>query len=225
LGRVVSRVRVASFSVSLDGYGAGPRQDLEHPLGVGGEALHGWVFPTRTFQRVVMGAEDGAIGVDDDFAARGFENVGAWILGRHMFGPIRGPWPDEAWRGWWGDEPPYHVPVFVLTHHPRPSFAMAGGTTFHFVTGGIHEALERARAAAGERDVRIGGGPATIRQFLREGLIDELHLAVAPVLLGDGEPLFAGIDLPSLGYRRVEQQASSAVMHVVLRRSRGDGPA
>jgi dihydrofolate reductase len=225
LGRVVTRVRVASFSVSLDGFGAGPRQDLEHPLGVGGEALHGWVFPTRTFQRAVMGAEDGATGVDDDFAARGFANVGAWILGRNMFGPIRGPWPDEAWRGWWGDEPPYHVPVFVLTHHARPSFAMAGGTTFHFVTGGIHEALERARAAAAGRDVRIGGGPATIRQYLRAGLIDELHLAVAPVLLGDGEPLFAGIDLPSLGYRCVEHQASSAVVHVVLRRARGDAPA
>ena len=159
----MTRVRVASFSVSLDGYGAGPRQDAEHQLGLGGEALHGWAFAARTVQRVVMGSDGGATGIDDDFVARGFENVGAWVLGRHMFGPIRGPWPDQAWRGWWGAEPPYHVPVFVLTHHARPSLSMAGGTDFHVVTGGIHDALASAREAAGGRDVRIGGGPQTIR--------------------------------------------------------------
>jgi dihydrofolate reductase len=218
----MTRVRVQSFSVSLDGYGAGPRQDLDHPLGVGGESLHRWVFPTRTFQRNVMGRDGGATGIDDDFAVRGFEGIGAWILGRNMFGPIRGPWPDEAWRGWWGDEPPYHVPVFVLTHHARPSFAMQGDTTFHFVTGGIHEALERARAAAGPQDVRIGGGPHTIRQYLRAGLIDELHLAIAPVLLGRGEPLFEGLDLPSLGYRCEEFVPSGQVGHVVVRRVTGE---
>jgi dihydrofolate reductase len=217
----MTRVRVQSFSVSLDGYGAGPRQDLDHPLGVGGESLHAWVFPTRTFQRTVLGRDGGTTGIDDDFAARGFENVGAWILGRNMFGPVRGPWPDEEWRGWWGAEPPYHVPVFVLTHHPRPSFAL-GDTTFHFVTGGIQEALERARAAAGGKDVRIGGGPHTIRQYLRARLIDELHLAVAPALLGGGEPLYEGLDLPSLGYRCVESVASGEVLHVVLRRAEGE---
>jgi dihydrofolate reductase len=218
----MARVRVQSFSVSLDGYGAGPGQDLDHPLGVGGEGLHAWAFATRTFQRVVLAADGGSTGVDDDFAARGFANVGAWILGRNMFGPIRGPWPDEAWRGWWGDVPPYHVPVFVLTHHPRPSFAL-DDTTFHFVTGGIHEALERALEAVGGKDVRIGGGPHTIRQFLRAGLIDEMHVAVAPVLLGTGEPLFEGLDLPSLGYRCVESVPSGEVLHVVLGRLPSDG--
>lgn len=215
----MTRVRVASFAVSLDGFGAGPDQDLEHPLGVGGEALHAWAFETRTLQRRVFGREGGSEGIDDDFAARGFENVGAWILGRNMFGPVRGPWPDEGWRGWWGDEPPYHVPVFVLTHHARPALTMAGGTTFHFVTGGIHEALERARDAARGRDVRIGGGPATIRQYLRAGLVDELHLVVAPVLLGSGEPLFAGLDLRGLGYDCVEHAPSERATHVVLRRA------
>jgi dihydrofolate reductase len=218
----MTRVRVESFSISLDGYGAGPDQDAEHPLGVGGEVLHRWAFATRTFQRHVLGTDGGATGVDDDFAARGFENVGAWILGRNMFGPIRGPWPDANWRGWWGDEPPYHVPVFVLTHHPRPSFEMAGNTTFHFVTGGIREALQRAREAAAGRDVRIGGGPDTIRQYLQAGLIDEMHLAMAPVLLGRGEPLFAGLDLARLGYRSVRFVPSEEVTHVVLTRE-GDG--
>jgi dihydrofolate reductase len=214
----MTRVRVASFAVSIDGYGAGPRQDAEHPLGVGGEDLHRWAFATRTFQRVVFRTDGGATGLDDDFLARGFENVGAWILGRNMFGPIRGEWPDANWRGWWGDEPPYHVPVFVLTHHVRPSLAMKGGTTFHFVTGGIHEALDRAREAAEGTDVRIGGGAHTIRQYLREGLIDEMHVAIAPVLLGGGEPLFEGLDLPSLGYRCEEFAPSGQAGHVVVRR-------
>lgn len=214
----MTRVRVESFTVSLDGFGAGPEQSLEHPLGLGGTELHQWLFPTRTFQRALFGKDDGTTGVDDDFAARGFENVGAWILGRNMFGPVRGPWPDERWRGWWGDEPPYHVPVFVLTHHARPPLAMAGNTTFHFVTGGLHEALERARSAAGERDVRVGGGASTIRQFLRERLIDEMHFAIAPVLLGRGERLFEGINARSLGYECVRVAASEKATHVVLRR-------
>lgn len=213
------KLRVASFSISIDGFGAGPEQSLENPLGSGGAQLHSWVFPTRTFRRTVLGKDGGATGLDDDFAARGFENVGAWILGRNMFGPVRGPWPDGSWKGWWGEEPPYHVPVFVLTHHARSPLPMAGGTTFHFVTGGIHEALERAREAAGERDVRLGGGPATIRQYLREGLVDELHLAIAPVLLGAGEPLFQGLDLRALGYDCTRQVASERATHVVLERA------
>jgi dihydrofolate reductase len=214
----VTRVRVESFTISLDGYGAGPRQDLDHPLGVGGTALHEWAMPTQTFQRTLFGSDGGTMGVDDDFAARGFANIGAWILGRNMFGPIRGPWPDTSWRGWWGDDPPYHVPVFVLTHHARPPLEMKGDTTFHFVTGGIREALDRARDAAGGMDVRIGGGPHTIQQYLRAGLIDELHLAIAPVLLGDGERLFEGLDLRALGYECVQFVASARAAHVVLRR-------
>src|SRR5579872_926396 len=200
----MARVRDNGFTISLDGYGAGPNQDLENPLGVNGTDLHGWFFPTRTFQQGVLGAEGGTTGIDDDFAARGFENVGAWILGRNMFGPIRGPWPNMNWKGWWGDNPPYHVPTFILTHHAREPIEMEGGTTFHFVTGGIHEALDRAREAAKGMDVRIGGGSDTIRQYLREGLIDELHIAIAPVLLGRGEPLFEGVDLRSLEYKCVE---------------------
>jgi dihydrofolate reductase len=219
----MTRVRVEGFTLSLDGYGAGPDQDVEHPLGIGGTELHQWLMPTRTFQRAAFGNEGGTTGVDDDFAARGFRNVGAWILGRHMFGPVRGPWPDESWKGWWGDNPPYHVPVFVLTHHARAPIEMQGGTVFHFVTGGIHEALERARAAAAGRDVRIGGGPETIRQYLREGLIDELHLAISPVLLGRGEALFAGIDLRALGYHCEEFVASEKATHVVLRRRQTRG--
>ena len=210
------KLRVASFSISIDGFGAGPDQSLENPLGFGGAQLHAWAFPTRTFRRKVFGHDDGTTGLDDEFVARGFENVGAWILGRNMFGPVRGPWPDESWKGWWGEEPPYHVPVFVLTHHARPSLEMEGGTTFHFVTSGIHEALERAREAAGERDVRLGGGPATIRQYLKEGLVDELHLAIAPVLLGAGEPLLAGLDLRALGYACTRHVASERATHVVL---------
>ena len=176
----MTRVRVESFSVSLDGFGAGPDQDIDNPLGVGGTELHQWAFPTRTFRKALFGADDGTTGLDDEFAARGFRNVGAWILGRNMFGPIRGPWPDMNWSGWWGDDPPYHVPVFILTHHARPALEMAGNTTFHFVTSGIHEALDRARHAADGLDVRIGGGPRTIRQYLGAGLIDDMHLAIPP---------------------------------------------
>jgi dihydrofolate reductase len=210
------KLRVASFSISIDGYGAGPNQDLDNPLGVGGMSLHEWVFGTRTFQKKVLGRDGGTTGINDDFAARGFDNLGAWILGRNMFGPVRGPWPDDSWKGWWGDNPPYHVPVFVLTNHPRASIAMEGGTTFHFVTDGIDAALQRAREAAGERDVRVGGGAATIRQYLAAGLIDEMHLAISPVLLGAGEHLFAGLDLPKLGYRRAEHVATPGATHVVL---------
>jgi dihydrofolate reductase len=213
----MTRVRVESFTISIDGYGAGPDQDIDNPLGVGGTDLHQWFIPTRTFQRF-HGAGDGTTGVDEDFAARGFRNVGAWILGRNMFGPVRGPWPDMDWKGWWGDNPPYHVPVFVLTHHARPSIQMEGGTTFHFVTGGIHEALDRAREAANGMDVRIGGGPNLIRQYLQEGLIDELHIAISPVLLGRGERLFEGADLRALGYECVEFVGSEKATHVVLRR-------
>jgi dihydrofolate reductase len=216
----VSLIRVASFSISLDGYAAGPDQELDHPMGVGGMALHGWALATQTFRRMHFGAEDGTIGVDDRFAIRGFENLGAWIIGRHMFGPIRGAWPDHEWKGWWGETPPYHVPVFVLTHHARPPLEMAGGTTFHFVTGGADEALRLARAAAGDRDVRIGGGAATVRQYLRTAEIDEMHLAVAPVLLGRGEHLLDGIDLPALGYQCTEQAASDLATHVVIRHAR-----
>jgi dihydrofolate reductase len=212
------KVRVATFSVSLDGFGAALGQDLEHPLGVGGMKLHEWLFPTRMFHEMV-GKEGGATGADDDFAKRGMENLGAWILGRNMFGPIRGPWPNDDWKGWWGEEPPYHVPVFVLTHHARESITMKGNTTFHFVTGGIHEALARAKDAAGDRDIRIGGGAATIRQYLEARLVDELHLAIVPVLLGGGEPLFAGLDLPKLGYRVTESVQGAGAMHVTLSRS------
>ncbi|MCZ7656374.1 MAG: dihydrofolate reductase family protein [Xanthobacteraceae bacterium] len=213
----MSRLRVAAFAVSLDGYGAGPAQDLDNPLGRRGTRLHEWFYPTRTFRRM-FGGEEGTTGIDDDFAVQSMENIGAWILGRNMFGPVRGPWPDESWRGWWGENPPYHVPAFVLTHHPRPPLEMQGGTVFHFVTDGIEAALARARAAAGDRDVRVGGGPATIRQYLSARLVDELHLVVAPVLLGAGEPLFAGFDLPALGYEVVRQVPSEAALHVVLAR-------
>jgi dihydrofolate reductase len=215
----MTRVRVESFTVSLDGYGAGPNQSIDHPLGAGGTELHQWALPTRTFRRVLFGADDGTTGVDDDYAARGFDNIGAWILGRNMFGPVRGPWPDLNWKGWWGDNPPYHVPVFVLTHHARPALAMEGNTTFHFVTGGIREALDRARTAANGKDVRIGGGPATIRQYLGAALIDELHIAIAPVLLGSGERLFEGVDLRASGYECARFSASDKAVHVVLRRS------
>jgi dihydrofolate reductase len=213
----MGKLRVSSFSVSLDGYGAGPEQSRENPLGVGGEALHEWVFPTRTFQ-AMHGSGGGTTGVDDDFAARGFANIGAWILGRNMFGPIRGPWPDDSWKGWWGDTPPYHTPVFVLTHHPRAPIEMTGGTTFHFVTEGIEAALTRATAAAAGKDVRLGGGAATIRQYVRAGLVDELHLAIAPILLGSGEHLFAGIDMLRLGYECSEHAATEKATHVVLKR-------
>jgi dihydrofolate reductase len=209
------KLRVHAFAVSLDGYGAGPDQSLDDPLGRGGTALHQWFYPTRTFQRM-FGKGEGTTGVDDDFAARSFDNIGAWILGRNMFGPVRGPWPDFSWRGWWGENPPYHVPVFVLTHHARPSLEMDGGTIFHFVTGGIEDALARANEAAGGRDVRIGGGVATIRQYLSARLIDRMHIVISPVLLGRGEALFAGIDLPGLGYSVTEHVPSEKAAHVVL---------
>ncbi|HEY8548311.1 MAG TPA: dihydrofolate reductase family protein [Vicinamibacterales bacterium] len=214
----MTRVRVHAFSVSADGFGAGPDQSREHPLGRGGERLHDWVIPTRTFQQRVQGREDGTTGPDDEFAARSFENLGAWIMGRNMFGPVRGPWPDYEWKGWWGKNPPYHVPVFVLTHHPRPPQEMEGGTVFHFVTDGIEAALEQARKAAGGKDIRIGGGVSTIRQYLQARLIDEMHVAISPVLLGSGEPLFAGLDLPALGYEVQERIATESAMHLVIRR-------
>lgn len=214
----MSRLRVESFTISLDGFGAGPGQDLSHPLGVGGTDLHGWALSTRTFQKHLFGSDGGQGGLDDDFAARGFRNVGAWILGRNMFGPVRGPWPDERWRGWWGDNPVYHVPVFVLTHHARPPLVMEGGTTFHFVTEGPVVALERAREAAQGRDVRLGGGVNVIQQYLRLRLIDEMHFAIAPVVLGAGERLFDGVDLRALGYACTMHQASPLATHVVLSR-------
>jgi dihydrofolate reductase len=214
----MSRVVVRSFSISIDGYGAGPGQDLENPLGIGGPELFDWFLHSRTWQRM-HGSEDGETGVDDEIAARGFEGIGAWILGRNMFGPVRGPWPDDSWKGWWGEEPPYHTPVFVLTHHARSPLPMKGGTEFRFVTGGIHDALEQARDAAGGLDVRVGGGVSTIRQYLRAKLIDELHLAISPVLLGTGEHLLSGIDMRALGYECVEHFAGArAAAHVTLRK-------
>jgi dihydrofolate reductase len=213
----MTKLRVHSIAVSLDGFGAGPNQDVNHPLGVGGEALHEWAFATRTFHKI-FGTEGGTTGVDDGFAARGFSNIGAWIIGRNMFGPIRGEWPDENWKGWWGDNPPFHVPVFVLSHHPRASITMAGGTTFHFVTDGIHAALEKAEESANGKDVRLGGGVATIRQYLRARLIDEMHLAIAPILLGSGEHLFADLDAVALGYHCSEHVFTAGVAHTVLSR-------
>jgi dihydrofolate reductase len=213
----MSRVRVASFSISLDGFGAGPDQSLENPLGVGGMGLHEWAFKTDTFQKM-FGGGAGAKDVGDQFAARGFENIGAWILGRNMFATSRGPWVDDGWQGWWGDNPPYHVPVFVLTHHPRAPLPMLGGTTFYFVTGGIEDALAQAKAAAAGKDVRVGGGVNTVRQYLQAGLLDELHLAISPVLLGAGEHLLAGINMAQLGYRCVEHVPTEHATHVVLRK-------
>ena len=214
----MSKLRVNGFSVSADGFGAGADQGREYPLGRGGEQLHEWLIQTRTFQRTVQRRDGGIAGVDDDFAARSFENTGAWIMGRNMFGPVRGPWPDYAWNGWWGANPPYHVPVFVLTHHPRPPLEMEGGTVFHFVTDGIEAALDRARAAAQGKDVRIGGGTNTIRQYLQARLVDEMHLAISPILLGTGEPLFEGIDLTALGYKVKEHVSTGAAMHLVVGR-------
>jgi dihydrofolate reductase len=212
----MSKLRVNSFSISIDGYGAGPNQSIETPLGVGGESLHEWMVTTKTFQQT-YGNEGGTTGVDDEFTARGFDNIGAWILGRNMFGPIqRGPWQDDGWKGWWGDTPPYHAPVFVLTHHPRESVVMDGGTTFHFVTDGIHAALERARQAANGQDIRFGGGAATIRQYLQAGLIDELHIAISPILLGSGEHLFVNLDTVALGYHCTEYVATAGAMHCIL---------
>jgi len=211
----MSKMRVHCFAISVDGYGAGPSQDLANPIGVGGMALHEWVFATRTFKRM-FGSEGGTTGIDDEFAARGFANIGAWILGRNMFGPFRGSWLDADWKGWWGDNPPFHTPVFVLTHHPRASIYMEGGTVFHFIADGIHAALKRATDAANGQDIRLGGGVATVRQYLCAQLIDELHLAIAPVLLGSGEHLLGGIDLPQLGYQLSEHVATENATHVVL---------
>lgn len=215
------KLRVQSFAASIDGYGAGPDQDLQNPLGVRGPELMEWFFHTRAW-REMHGQDGGETGVDDEMARQGFSGIGAWILGRNMFGPVRGPWPDDSWKGWWGDEPPYHTPVFVLTHHPRPPLEMKGGTVFHFVTEGIHAALEQATAAAGGLDVRLGGGVATVRQYLKSGLIDELHLAVRPVLLGAGEQLFQGIDTHALGYECVNYVPGERAAHVMIRRTAGE---
>ena len=213
----MSKLCVRSFAVSIDGFGAGPDQDLHNPLGVGGPVLMDWFMQTRAW-RAMHGLEGGETGTDNGLAARGFAGIGAWILGRNMFGPVRGQWPDDGWKGWWGDEPPYHTPVFVLTHHPRPPLRMAGGTEFHFVAGGIHEALTLANAAAGAGDVRLGGGVATVRQYLRAGLIDELHLVIRPVLLGRGEHLLGDIDLRALGYECTGSSAGERATHVFLSR-------
>ena len=215
---VMSKVRVLSFAMSIDGFSAGRNQDLEHPVGINGPELFEWFFQTKVW-REMHGLDGGESGTDNDVAGNGFQNIGAWILGRNMFGPVRGPWSDESWTGWWGDEPPYHVPVFVLTHHPRESITMKGGTVFHFVTSGIQVALERAKAAAGQRDVRIGGGVATIRQFLQARLIDDMHLALRPVLLGAGESLFADLDVRTLGYECERTIAGERAMHVLLRKA------
>jgi dihydrofolate reductase len=214
----MSKVRVAAFGISLDGYGAGPDQSLENPLGAGFAEIMSWFFPTRVFRTRIAGEADGETGVDNSMAEQSLEGMGAWILGRNMFGPVRGPWLNEDWKGWWGEEPVYHCPVFVLTHHPRASLEMKGGTTFHFVTGGIHEALQRAKTAAGNRDARVGGGVATVRQFLQARLIDEVHLAQRPALSGRGEHLFAGLDLPALGYECHKQVAGERATHFLLRR-------
>ena len=213
----MTRVRVHNFTISLDGYGAGPRQTRDTPLGVGGEELHDWYVATRTFQRM-LGKSGGTTSIDDGFAARFGESIGAYIMGRNMFGPIRGPWPDETWRGWWGNNPPYHTPVFVLTHYAHPPIEMEGGTVFHFVTGGIREAFERAQEAAEGKDVQIGGGVSTIRQFLEAQLIDELHIAIAPRILGSGEHLLYGLDLTGLGYDCTTHVPTAAATHVVLTR-------
>ena len=214
----MARLIVSSFTISLDGYGAGPNQTRETPLGVGGEELHEWLVNSRTFKSM-YGGEGGDTGIDEDFAARGMAGVGAWILGRNMFGPIRGPWPDESWRGWWGATPPYHAPTFVLTHHPRPPQEMEGGTVFHFVTEGIETALERAQAAAGSKNIRLLGGASTIRQYLEARLVDEMHIAVSPRLLGSGEHLLGGLDLPALGYECTESVAGARAMHYVIGRT------
>jgi dihydrofolate reductase len=212
------KVRVQSFGVSLDGYGAGPNQSLENPLGVRFPEVMGWLFPTRFFQNMHGGGKGGETGIDNEVAEQGFDNLGAWILGRNMFGPVRGPWPDESWQGWWGEEPPYHVPVFVLTHHARKPLEMKGGTTFHFVTDGIHSALEQAKKAAAGKDVRIGGGTSTVRQYLQARLIDELHLALRPVLMGAGEHLWRDLDLNALGYGCDRILAGERATHVLLRK-------
>ena len=212
----MQKLRVASFSISVDGFGAGTEQSLENPLGLGGTNLHKWFFPTKTFQNNVLGKEGGTTGIDNEFAEQGFNNIGAWILGRNMFSPTRGPWLDENWKGWWGDNPPYHVPVFVLTNYPRKSIEMEGDTTFHFVTDGIHTALQKAFDSANGKDVRLGGGVNVIRQYLKKKLIDELHIVISPVFLGSGENLFSGINMSSLGYKCAEQAATENATHLII---------
>lgn len=213
----MGKVRVAGFGVSLDGFSAGVEQSLSDPLGKKGPEIFQWFFHTKTFN-AMQGMDGGSLDVDDEFASRAMENFGAFILGRNMFGPVRGPWPDESWRGWWGEDPPYHAPTFVLTHYPRDPLVMLGGTTFHFVTGGIEEALELAKQAAGDKDVKIGGGVSTVRQYLRAGLVDSVHLVVSPAILGRGEALFADMDLPALGFSVSSHTASGKATHVRLDR-------
>ena len=218
--RKMSKLVIKSFSVSIDGFGAGPGQNIENPMGRGGMALHEWVFPTKTFQAMHgKSPGEGETGIDDNFAASGFENIGAWILGRNMFGPERGPWQDLSWKGWWGDNPPYHTPVYILTHHERADIEMAGGTTFHFIKGGIEAALQQAKKGAGGKDIRIGGGVATVRQYLKAGLVDEMHLAMAPILLGSGENLFLNLNLSELGYICSDYQPSDKAVHLVFRKA------
>ena len=214
----MQKLRVESFSISVDGFGAGPEQTFENPLGIGGTNLHKWFFPTKTFQKNVLGKDEGTTGIDNNFAERGFNNIGAWILGRNMFAPSRGPWQDENWKGWWGDNPPYHAPVFVLTNYPRKSIEMEGGTTFHFITDGIHSALDKAYKSANGKDVRVGGGVNLIRQYLKEKLIDEMNITISPVFLGSGEKLFTGIDMLSLGYKFVENISTVNAMHLVIKK-------
>ncbi|MDO6432635.1 dihydrofolate reductase family protein [Flavitalea sp. BT771] len=214
----MGKIKVAAFSVSLDGFGAGQDQGLENPLGVGGEELHTWIVTTKMFHRMTR-KEGGTEGVDNDFAEKSMENIGAWIMGRNMFGPVRGPWPDNEWKGWWGEEPPYHVPVFVLTHHAREPLKMKGGTTFHFITGGIESALEEAKKVANGKDIRIGGGVSTIRQFLQAGYINEMHLVFSPIFLGSGEQLFSGIDMSALGFNQVQKINGEKATHIIATKS------
>ncbi len=214
----MQKLKVAAFSISIDGFGAGPNQNINNPLGERGIELHKWVLSTKIFQQMHGDGGGGEEGINNDFAVRSFQNIGAWILGRNMFGPIRGPWPDENWRGWWGENPPYHCPVFVLTNHPRKPLEMEGGTTFYFITDGFYSALEKAMKSANGKDVRIGGGPNTIRQFVNAGLVDEIHLVVSPVILGKGESFFEGIDLPALGYKITEQVTAESALHLILKK-------
>jgi dihydrofolate reductase len=215
LEKLMPKVKVAGFSVSLDGFAAGTAQSLDHPLGLRGEQIFQWFFPTRTFCQMV-GKDGGETGLDNGFARRAMEGFGAFILGRNMFGPVRGEWPDDQWKGWWGDNPPYHAPTFILTHYPRPPIEMLGGTTFHFVSDGIENALRKAREAAGAKDIKIGGGAQTVRQYVQCGHVDEIHLAIAPIALGQGESLFSGLDLCALGYRTIEHVPTDRATHIVL---------
>ena len=211
----MSKIKVTNFTVSLDGFGAGPNQSIKEPLGIGGEELHTWMFPTKRF-RAMGGKNDGTEGIDNDFVEKAFENVGAWIMGRNMFGPIRGNWIDDEWKGWWGENPPYHVPVFVLTHYERKPVKMKGETTFHFVTTGVKSALEEAKKAANGKDIRIGGGVSTIRQFLQASYVDELHLAISPLFLGSGEHLFSGIDMFNLGFNKIQRIEGEQATHIII---------